>query len=339
MSTNPHPDHVRDIILARLKARRAREHQQLSLLAEANDFHETIRAKLEGRFESNQYEHFARCGKEKFFRTCRGCGDVHESLSKCNLKWCPRCQWRIVDARKKVLALWASKVSQPKHLVLTQRNFPTLTPATIRHYQRSLARFRRSKAFSGVRGGSVSIEMTHEGRGWHLHSHWLLDVDWLDMPKVSRAWAKLVAQDFAICKVKDVRDTQYIQEVTKYVCDGSELAKWDADLLHEFVRAIRGRRFFFAFGSLFKQGREVRRAIEAAKPVGPICECGSEDFTWESETAAVARELRGVGQRSEPRPRAPRVRASRLRDGNPDTASGLYLAGLAPSRAGIGPAH
>jgi len=91
-----------------------------------------------------------------------------------------------------------------------------------------------------------------------LHSHWLLDVRWLDMKGVSLTWSGLVGQEFAIVKIKDARDRDYLQEVTKYVAEGSELAKWPAEHLLEFVTAIRSRRFFFAFGSLFKMGHEIR---------------------------------------------------------------------------------
>jgi hypothetical protein len=197
-----------------------------------------------------------------------------------------------VDQRKKVLQLWSSKVDQPKHLVLTERNWSVLTHSALRSFGQRLAKFRRGDYWRTVRGGCVSIEITNEGKGWHVHSHWLVDADWLDMPKISRAWGRLAGQQYAVCKVKDVRNADYLKEVCKYVCDGAAMAKWAPEHLHEFVTAIRGRRFFFAFGSLFKQGRAVRAALEANKPPGKICECGCEDFIYESELAATLAEVR-----------------------------------------------
>ena len=75
-------------------------------------------------------------------------------------------------------------------------------------------------------------------------------------------WGKLVGQDEgAIVKVKDVRGASYVAEVSKYVCKGSDLATWEPEHIVQFLTAIKGRRFFFTFGTLFAFGREVRRTL------------------------------------------------------------------------------
>ena len=283
---------LRKIILERADARRARERQQRKLWREDDDHKETIRSKLDGLLETNQFYNFARCGREQVFKTCRGCHAVTAFEYQCNLKWCPRCSWRITERRRKVLELWSQQITQPKHLVLTQKNFWTLTPKTIRAHTKNLARFRRTHVFDPVRGGCVSVEITNEQRGWHLHSHWLLDVRWLDIREVSRVWGRIVGQSFAVVKIMDCRDRSYLQEVTKYVVEGSEMAKWSPEHILEFVTAIRGRRFFFPFGSLFKLAAGLREQIEADKPHARPCECGCADFIIESEQAAVLAEVR-----------------------------------------------
>jgi hypothetical protein len=171
-----------------------------------------------------------------------------------------------------------------------------LTGRKIREHTVNLAKMRRAKSFKSVRGGCVSVEITNEGNGWHVHSHWLLDADWLDMPAVSQSWAKLVGQQFAICKVKDVRGADYLQEVTKYVVEGSELAKWPAEHINEFVRAVKGRRFFFPFGTLFKLQPEIRKAINAEAPAKLPCQCGCEDFIFRDEIAEIIAELKRGGR-------------------------------------------
>lgn len=286
-------------------ARRQAEANQRQLWAEQDDFHETIRSKLEGLCETNQFANFSRCGLEDIYRTCKSCGAVETIQYRCSLKWCPRCQWWLTERRKKILALWASRVTQPKHLVLTQKNFPVLTGKKLRAHTRALARMRRSKSFKSVKGGCVSVEMTNENRGWHLHSHWLLDARWLDMKAVSTTWGKLVGQEFAVCKIMDVRERDYLQEVTKYVVTGSEMARWDANQIHEFVTAVRGRRFFFAFGSLFKQGPAVRAELRGqAAPTGE-CECGCNQFRWQDELSVrIAALVAGAGRIGEPAPQA-----------------------------------
>jgi hypothetical protein len=116
------------------------------------------------------------------------------------------------------------------------------------------------------------------------------------MKAVSMSWTGLVGQEFAIVKIKDARDQDYLQEVTKYVAEGSELAKWPAEHLLEFVTAIRGRRFFFAFGSLFKMGREIRAEILQSKAPSAVCDCGASDWMFETEEQTVLNEIRKLNQ-------------------------------------------
>jgi hypothetical protein len=196
-----------------------------------------------------------------------------------------------------MIEFWTSKISQPKHLVLTQKNFPVLTHDRVTDHTENLAAMRRRKSFEGVRGGCVSVEITNEGSGWHLHSHWLLDVDWLDMKEVSRDWADLVGQSFSVCKVMDCRDRSYITEISKYVVEGSELAKWPAEQVNEFVLAVRGLRFFFSFGALYKLGPRIREEIAALEGPPKECDCGETDFVYETEQDVVLHEIRELDRR------------------------------------------
>jgi len=278
------------IVRDRAIAKTQRERQQEELLDERELYAATIRHKLTGLCTLTQYFNFCRCGHEKIFRTCKCCGAVEQFEYQCSIKWCPRCQWKLGLAREKVITAWAEQVTQPKHLVLTQRNFKTLTPAKLREHTRNLAKFRRSLAFREVSGGCVTVEVTNEQHGWHLHSHWLCDVRFLDMPEVSRTWGKLVGQEFAIVKVKDVRQREYLREVSKYVAKPADLAGWEAEHLNEFVHAVRGRRFFFTFGSLFHAGPAIRRALRADKAQAACESCGAWEFRYENELSATLHE-------------------------------------------------
>ena len=283
---------LKNLIRVRAIAKRERERNQPELLKSANLHAETIRQKLSGLLDTNQFFNFAKCGQEQIFKTCKDCGDVEQFDYACSLKWCPRCQWKITERRRQLLAKWTETIAQPKHLVLTQKNFPVLTQKKIREHQKNLAKIRRTKSFRAVTGGCVSVEITNEKNGWHLHSHWLLNVRWLDMTEISQTWGKLCGQEFAIVKVMDARGKDYLQEVTKYVCAGSEMAEWPAEHVMEFVSAIRGRRFFFPFGELFKMSKNIRAQIRAERPSRQPCECGCEDFLYETEEQTVLNEIR-----------------------------------------------
>ena len=306
---------VRILIQARAIARRERERHQGQLLNEDDTFKSTIVGKLQGLNETKQFENFQRCGEEEIFRTCRGCSAVERFTYRCNLKWCPRCQWRLTAERKELLTLWSTRIKQPKHMVLTQKNFPILTRSKLKSHKAKLASLRRRKIFRSVKGGCVSVEITNEGNGWHLHSHWLLDVRWLDMSRISQIWGQMCGQEFAIVKIMDVRNRDYVKEVSKYVCEGSELASWPAEKINEFVTAVRGTRFFCAFGSLAAMAPEIRRELHANKPQAQPCECGCCEFVYENETQAVVSEIRALQRKGRlPKSREPALLKTRSTD-------------------------
>lgn len=278
------------LIRERNIARTVRERSQQKLIPDRDIWQETIVGKLWPLNNSVQVANMAMCGKEEIYRTCKDCGRTESFYYRCSVKWCPRCQWWLTEKRQNLIAAWAAKILQPKHLVTTQSNFEVLTHRKIREHTRNLARLRRMKCFQSVRGGCVSTEITHEDKGWHLHAHWLLDADWLNMAAVSRAWGKQVGQKFAIVKVKDVRGTVYTAEVAKYLAKGSEIAKWPAEQINEFVRAIRGCRFFGSFGALRELAPEIRRELAAKKPPQKLCPCGCGQFHYGTETAEIIHE-------------------------------------------------
>jgi hypothetical protein len=199
-----------------------------------------------------------------------------------------------------LIRLWVEHIQQPKHLVTTQRNFEHLLPSVIKTHTRNLAKLRRSRVFKQVRGGCVSVELTNDTRGWHLHAHWLVDARWVDAPELAATWGKLVGQhEGAIVKVKDVRGTSYVQEVSKYVCKGSEISTWEPDEIMQFLTAIKGRRFFFTFGTLFAFGRDVRRTMNADYEP-QTCDCGCSKFTWRDEISQTLADIR-AGEKRRPR--------------------------------------
>ena len=285
--------HFHSLIKSRSEAKRKRDREQQKLLSDGDVFRETILGKLRGICDTRQVRNCDRCGREDIYRTCKSCGDVRTFKYRCSIKWCPLCNWRIVAERQAILKKWLTRIDQPKHLVTTQRNFNVLTTRSIREHTYRLAQLRRSKVFRPVRGGCVSVEITNETRGWHLHAHWLVDARWIDAAELSRTWGKIVGQDFAIVKVMDARNKlHYQRELAKYVVSGSEIAKWQGEEIHQFIRAVKGRRFFFTFGSLFKHAREIRREINQEKSHDTACDCGCNQFRFEDETTAILRDIR-----------------------------------------------
>lgn len=301
---------VQQLIISRLKIRRAAELQQQQLIKDTDIHHAGLVAKLTGLWESSQFYNLKRCGQEKSYLVCRCCGKTEEMTYRCNLKFCPRCQWRISKTREEKIRVWSRFVTQPKHLVLTQRNFPVLTTGKIREHLKNLQKFRRNEVFADVKGGCVSVEVTNSGRGWHLHSHWLIDVRFIDIQAVAIVWGKLVGQEYGIVKVKDVRDKSFVQEICKYLAKGNEIASWPPEKILEFVTAIRSRRFFFSFGSLFKQGAAIREQLKFMKPEKVNCECGERDYIFKSEVDMVLEEIRRSANQKPQRKKRPALKSN-----------------------------
>lgn len=237
-------------------------------------------------------EHLAKCGKDEWFRTCRGCGEVKKFHYRCNLKFCPKCNWRIARRRADILKAWTVIVKQPKHVVLTRRNTSMITRDLLRHTMRSFGKLRRQKEWKKATGGCVSMEVTNESKGWHVHLHVLVDARWICGGILAHRWAELMGQDFAIVKVQDAREHEYRNEVAKYVVKASEMCKWPADEIAAFIGASRGVKFFAPFGSLYKLQKSIRAQLESEKPPPEPCPCGCLDFLYDTEATAILRDLR-----------------------------------------------
>ncbi len=272
-------------------------HPQLDLLEPEQIWKRSLLAKIEGFIPWQVFENLSKCGEEEIYKTCRGCGDWTGFLWRCSMKFCPLCNWRIARKRSEMLRAWSKVIAQPKHVVLTQKNFPILTRKKIRAFGRAIGKLRRNRLWKEVKGGCVSTEITNEGRGWHLHAHILCDVRFLDASVLAIEWGKLIGQEFGIVKVKDARGQDYLGEITKYVVKGSQLASWPAEQIGEFIHAIKGVRFFATFGTLFHLQRRIRAELDNQRPAQEPCKCGCSDFRFETEEAAIAGEIRRAARR------------------------------------------
>lgn len=257
-------------------------------------FKESILAKLRGIGKSHLAGKMDECHQIETFKRCTGCQKLSKFFNRCELFFCPVCAPRLSRERKKAIEWWTKQVQQPKHLVLTVRNTSDLTQEYVKFLKGQLAKLRRSKVFRAVKGGFYSMEVTNEGRGWHVHFHLLIDAPWLCMPDVSEAWGRLNGQDFAIVKIKDCRGADYLKEVTKYAVKGSELASWKPQDIATFIQTFAGVRFFGVFGSLYGKRTEWREWIKSIQDIKPVCTCGCDqwrilspsELLWEEETKA-----------------------------------------------------
>jgi len=123
-----------------------------------------------------------------------------------------------------------------------------------------------------------------------MHWHLLIESPFILLDDLQSAWGKLVGQEYAICNISTVGDKDYIREVSKYVVEGSEIARWPRETVLEFVEALDSTRLFSVFGR-WKELRPAARAkMNAEKPM-PTCECGSIQFLYGDDESFIRRDI------------------------------------------------
>jgi hypothetical protein len=266
--------HFAELAIARAKQMEGLESQKIFKLSVEAKLREAGAAAVCASRGEIWFENYVKCGEEKFHMMCFDCSRSKEATYQCSQKWCPCCNWKIAMKKRQLLERMTKGMHGVKHVVLTQRNFPILSREKILASRKHLFDLRRQKVFGKVSGGCASLEFTNEGNGWHMHWHLLIVSPWIDARALSIGWGKLVGQEFAIVKVMDVSEKSYLQEICKYVVDGSELARWTPSQILEFVVSLRGTRLFTTFGR-FREIQALTNAIlKAERAEKPSCECG-----------------------------------------------------------------
>jgi len=275
-------------------------------------FQQSILAKLRSIGKVALAGKMSECHTIETFKRCTGCRKVTKFFNRCEQFFCPVCAPRLSRERQQSIEWWTKQVQQPKHLVLTVRNTSDLTQEYVKFLKRQLASLRRLKVFSSVKGGFYSMEVTNEGRGWHVHFHLLIETPWLNMRDISEQWGRLVGQDFAIVKIKDCRGEAYLKEVTKYAVKGSELASWSPEDIATFIKTFKGVRFFGVFGSLYGKRTEWRAWLDAIQDIRPVCSCGCDSWRILSPSELLWEEETGAGRSGVPPPSVTQVSLSQI---------------------------
>lgn len=213
----------------------------------------------------------------------------------CARRWCPVCAPRITAARLHRLSRIAPRIQWPLFVTLTKRNTRDGADC-IRHLKDQFRAFRRTDFWADrVKGGVVSFEVTHRGRGWHPHLHALVDCRWLAVAtpeptrwmtkrqqaslckraqyELSQVWAGYIGQDKAQVWAQRAYGTA-LKEVLKYSIK-------PADLLHagceagEMIDVIDGGRMMGTFGNCHACSKEFVGIEEEVMADRPCRDCQS----------------------------------------------------------------
>lgn len=252
----------------------------------------TTAAKLREAGRIEDASKLENCHTRYTFAICKGCATVSKFPNRCDTFFCAECQPRLSQDRKRAVEWWVREVNQPKHVVLTVQNVPWISSSHVRELRKWFTRLRRSKFARNWNGGFYTIEVTNEGRGWHLHIHALVDAKWIDSFGLSAAWLKCTNGLGKIVKVKDARESNYLAEVTKYCVEGVQLAAWPKETIVTFIDAFRGVRTFGVFGDLYGKRTEFREWWKLVRESKPMCSCGCSDMHYLSEMEFLEMDLR-----------------------------------------------
>ena len=255
----------------------------------------SVAAKLRVLNMDTEAEKLENCHSYYTICQCNDCGAVRKFPNRCDLFYCPECQPGLARDRESQVHWWTSMLSQPKHVILTLKNVPDFNRAHLDQLTKWFLALRRRKFTRNWIGGFWSVEVTNEGRGWHIHLHALIEAKWIDSGELALQWDSITNHMGRIVCVRDCRGKSYLQEVMKYAVKGSQLAAWSPEQIRTFIRAVDGKHTFGVFGKLWSARTEFAEFIATMKAAKPRCDCGGCNQSYYSETEWTLRELRQNG--------------------------------------------
>lgn len=256
-----------------------------------NVWKQSILAKLRECYRHDLVARTDHCHTLESILRCKHCGRSSTFMNRCELFWCTVCQPRLHRERVERVRWWSLRIQNPKHVVLTARNTDEITKSRVDSFKKSFSQLRRSKFAEAWRGGTWSLEVTNEGKGWHLHQHSLIDADWIAGSQLAKEWAKRLGQDFAIVKVTDARAQEYLLEVCKYTAKPNQIAAWPGREIAAYIDAFSQGRNFGVFGMLHGAQKDWREFLKTQEARRQLCECGSSCWEVTDETTLQARDI------------------------------------------------
>jgi len=246
-------------------------------------YKQTIAAKLREGGRPDLASTLEQCHTIYTIAECTQCRSIKKFPNRCDQFFCPECTPRLTHERVKSIEWWSLRIPQPKHVVLTITNTPTLNSEMLHEAKAFLSKLRRRKFTENWRSGCWSMEITNEGRGWHVHFHLLVDAVWIDAGKLAREWNAATGGLGHIVKVKDARSSEYLSEIVKYISKPSQTATWSQADIVTFVESVQGQRTFGVFGDLYGQRTEFAEWIASIRDEKPLCECGCSQIRYYTE--------------------------------------------------------
>lgn len=233
-----------------------------------------------------------KCHTQFTICVCNRCKKVQKFPNRCDTFFCAECQPRLSWDRKRAVEWWLKEINQPKFVTLTVKNLPEMNRFHVLEFKRWFRNLLRRKFARNWTGGFYSLEVTNEGRGWHLHLHAMINAHWIDEFELSAQWESVTNGMGRIVKVKDARQFDYLHQVTKYAVKGNDLAAWQPDQIATFIDAFTGLRTFGVFGELHGKRTQFAEWFKAVRDSKSKCPCGCDDVLYFTESQFLEMDLR-----------------------------------------------
>ena len=239
-------------------------------LEQLDDYRDVLARLVEERAMAKA-KALAKCVTPLYLR-CTCCGAQHVTNARCRRRWCPLCAPQISAKRFARVDWLQTKMAYPTYLVTTRRNVSDDEARDCIKVTKALnKRFRETSWWNRVQlGGVWAIEVTNIGNGWHPHTNYLIDANWLSLhttppqrgdsdevkrQKCAAAHAELLAQwervvgDHAGVHVKRAYG-QAASEVLKYSVKSADLVRFPSRI-EPIIDAIDDGRLMQRFGKSY----------------------------------------------------------------------------------------
>lgn len=219
----------------------------------------------------------AACHTLQSIAVCKSCNTTKTFWNRCERRYCPICARRLARERRQQFEFWFRKLHRPKFLTLTMRNTEDLADGVSR-LKKAWQSLRRSKLFEPVKAGLWSIEVTNQGRGWHVHLHAVIEAPFLPQDQIEKAWSKRIGQEQSIVHIKQLTGPDGSREALKYSAKPTEMVNWsDKDLL-AYLAVVPKLRLFGVWGKLHGERSAWSEWVADLRAESTKCECGCN--TW-----------------------------------------------------------
>lgn len=256
------------------------------------------------------------CGR--YFRQgITPCETVKFVPLRCNSLFCPECcRLKSLEVRDRLWSVIETRsLKMVYSLTLTRSPIEHLSDEQTHAFSKQLADLRETDCWKRlVAGGIRNVEVTyHKGRGWHLHSHQLIELrerpsrEWLrelksEWERISGGKYVRIERAYRVNRSgKKIRSIsrKSVGEFTKYAGKVSDFAKIP-ELVKEFYSSFQSLRRLQTFGEWHRKSEESEKVAEQESICFCGCECGKckwDDVHFEENVHITDTKIDADGER------------------------------------------